>query len=345
VGKWTTAATGPPNYFPQTGAQTTAVDVHCAALILYSVLSLDLAARPTGAGGASAMDATGHALLNLAYGLFEDTYLDSGPMAGSFCLDPTGAQDWSPIWAGEILRALSKLVTWATLNNQPTIVANAVVWIDGLINFGLNNVVVVDADLGYTVNDLRGGVMWKPKLARTDLFNGIKGTYVSEANQWQQSDAPSFAQDAIHGYTNGSVEHDNDANWDADGERLWRDVQLPFTTSVSRAQRLFKIELLRIRQQGRGGLVGMMTTYQSAPLDVVYLSYVPFAWVNKILEIANVRLVPFKVQAGNGREVTLLGTEIDIQETDPSVYEWDITEELSAQGYSYIAGLQDISPD
>ena len=338
AGKWSVAADGPPNYFPQTGAQITAPDVHCAALILHSVLALDLYARPTGAGGEGAMNSTQYALLDSVYLLFEDTYLSTGPMAGTFCLDPTGNQDWSPIWHGEILRSLSMLVQWATVNAQSAIRAQAIIWIDGLINFSLNQVVVVDSDLGYTVNDLSGPLTWRPNLARTDLFNGIKGTYISEANKWQQTDFPSYAQDTIHGYTNGTAAHDNDANWDADGERLWKDVQLPFTTSVSMAQRLAKIELLRIRWQGRGGLQGTMNMYQAAPLDVVYFSFAPFGWVNKVLEIANCRLIL-------DNKAMRISTEIDIQETDSSVYEWSITEELNNSGYSYVPGLQNLSPD
>jgi hypothetical protein len=344
--KWTVAANGPPNYFPQTGAVNSGgPDVHCAALILYSVLTLDLAARPMGAGGAAAMDTEGHALLNLVYALYQDTYLTSGPMAGTFCLDPSGGQDWSPTWSGEILRALSKLVTWAQLNNQPAIQAQATIWIDGLVDFGLKNVQIVNPNLGYTVDDLRGGVTWKPKLSRMDLFNGIKGTFISEANQWQQADVPSYAQDTIHGYTNGTPAHNNDANWDADGRRIWKDAQLPFTKSPSMAQRLFKIELLRIRWQGRGGLVGLMTMYKSAPLDVVYFSYPPHKWLNKVLEVANCRLVFQKASGPNGEEAMIIGTELDIAETDPSIYEFSVTEELSSEGYSYLPGLQNLSPD
>jgi hypothetical protein len=343
---WTSYATGPPNYFPQTGPQTTAVDIHCAALILYSVLTLDLALRPTGAGGEGAMDSTGFALLTKVYNLLFSTYNSTGPMAGTFCLNPTGAQDWSPIWSGELLRALSLLVNWATINGQPVQHDYAVIWIDGLIDFGLNNVVVVDRDLGYTVNDLRGAVSWKPTRTRAELFNGIKGSYISEANQWQQSDVPSYAQDNLHGYTNGTPEHDGDLNWDNDGDRRWADRQLPFTTSVSMAQRLFKIELMRIRQQGTGAVAGLMGMYKSAPLDTAYFSFVPFQWLNKVLEIANCRLVFPRGQAeGSGIEVSTIGVELDIQESDPSVYEFSVTEELNNFGYSYVPGLQDIAPD
>jgi hypothetical protein len=342
VGKWTSPNTGPPNYFPSTGAQTTAIDIHCAALLLYSVLSLDLAARPTGAGGESSMNAYQFQVLVLVYIMFEDSYLASGPMAGTFCLDPTGAQDWSPIWSGEILRALSKLVTWGKLNARADVEANAVLWINGLVNFGLSAVVAVDPDLGYGMDDLRGPVKWSPKLPRAELFNAIKGTYVCASNQWQQSDFPSYAQDTIHGYIDGTAPHQNDANWDADGQRLWKDVQLPFTNSCATAQRLAKIELLRIRQQGRGTLIGLMTLYNIAPLDTIYFSCPLFKWENKVMEVAAIRLIMDKAEDGTA---TLIGTEIDIQEADPSVYEWGVTEELSVQGYSYVPGLQNLPPD
>jgi hypothetical protein len=343
VSEWTTVSTGPPNYFPSTGAQTTAIDVHCAALLLYSVLTLDLAARPTGAGGETGMSAYPFQVFVLCYDLFEATYLSSGPMAGTFCTDPSGNQDWSPTWSGELLRAFSKLVTWGGINAQPTKVAQAIIWIDGLVNFGLNTVVVVDPDLGFDINDLRGPITWKEKLPRQQLFNGIKGTYISPSNQWRRSDFPAFAQDTIHGYTNGTAAHDNDVNWDADGQRLWKDCQLPFTISCSMAQRLAKIELLRIRQQGRGTLVGLMTMYNVAPLDTIYFSFPYFNWANKVLEVAKIRLMMEKSE--DGQTATLIGTELDIQEADSSVYEWSVVEELNNQGVSYVPGLRNLSPD
>ena len=35
--------------------------------------------------------------------------------------------------------------------------------------------------------------------------------------------------------------------------------------------------------------------------------------------------------------MTLLGTQVDLQETDPSVYDWSTTEELSPEGYRQAA--------
>ena len=340
AGKWTSFSAGPPNYFPQTGAVTTGPDIHCAALIMHAALAMDLHLRPAGAGTINANTLT---CINEAYGMCITYYLSSGPMKGTFCMDAGGAQTWSPIWHGELLRSLSMLLTWCTVNgpSQDTVKANAITWINGLVDFAGNEVQLVDQDLGYTMDDLAGGITWKSKLARDAQFNGIKGTFICEANKWQQADVPAYAQDAIHGYTNGTAAHNYDANWDADGQRRWKDVQLPFTTSVSMAQRLFKIELMRIRQQGHGTVPGMMSMYKSAPLDIVYFSFPYFKWLNKLMEIAAVRLVQTKSPDG----IPVLSVETDFQETDPSVYAWDPSEELSIDGYSYISGLQNLPPD
>jgi hypothetical protein len=124
-----------------------------------------------------------------------------------------------------------------------------------------------------------------------------------------------------------------DANLAADlGERRWLDVQLPFTISVATAQRLCKIELMRRRQQGTGTFPYNMAMYGMTALDVVPMTLPLFGWTNKNLEVAAHRLTSDQQQI-DGNPVTLLGTEIDVQETDPSIYDWSTTEELTAQGF------------
>jgi hypothetical protein len=169
---------------------------------------------------------------------------------------------------------------------------------------------------------MTGAFRWKPKLSITELYNGVKGTYISPVNNWQSSDFPPYAQDVIHGYA-------SDANQAADGgDRRWYDIQLPFTISCPTAQRLAKIELMRRRQQGTGTFSLNMAGYQFTPLDVIALDLSYFAWTAKALEMAATRLKVDKQQ-----EVPLLGVEIDVQETDTSVYAWSIGEELSPAGY------------
>jgi hypothetical protein len=168
-----------------------------------------------------------------------------------------------------------------------------------------------------------GPFVWRPKLPIRDVFNGVKATYVSPGNSWQQTDMPPYAQDVLHGFV-------SDAYLAADGgDRRWLELQLPFTISTTTAQRLAKIELLRRRWQGSGTFAFNMAAYQYTPMDVVAFTVPYLGWTGKYLEIASHR---FTLNSqGDGPPV--LGTELDLQETDPSIYDWDPSEELTPQGY------------
>lgn len=183
---------------------------------------------------------------------------------------------------------------------------------------------------------LTGGFRWKATASVIQLFNGVKGTYISPVNKWQPADMPRYAQDEAHGYTWGTAPH-YDANLDADGgDRRWLDVQLPFTISPSTAQRIAKIELLRRRSQGTGTFPLNMAAYNLVPMDVVSLDLPFFGWTGKLLEVAASRLK--MTDASDGPPA--LSVEIDVQETDPSIYSWSVGEELSPEGYQ-----QAIVPD
>jgi hypothetical protein len=189
-------------------------------------------------------------------------------------------------------------------------------------------------DTAPTLAMAAGPFRWREKVSIRDLYNGVKGTYISPANNWQSSDIPPYAQDIDHGYMSGSPMYPfGDANLAADGgDRRWLDIQLPFTIQVATAQRLCKIELMRRRQQGTGTFSYNMAMYKTTALDVVSMTLPLLRWTNKLLEIAAHRFTMNKMQI-DGNDVTLLGTEIDVQETDPSIYDWSSTEELTAQGF------------
>src|SRR6185312_7136927 len=177
---------------------------------------------------------------------------------------------------------------------------------------------------------------WRPVVATRALFNGIKATYVCPANNWQASDMPPYAQDTLHGYPApaGTTGYYDQLLAADNGERRWYEMQLPFTNSSSMAQRIAKIELLRRRQQGMGTFVYNLAMYQLMPLDVIEMT-VPFlGWLNKLLEVSAHR---FTVTVDEQTKGIRLGTELDLQETDPSVYVWSTSEELSPQGNSQIS--------
>jgi hypothetical protein len=64
-------------------------------------------------------------------------------------------------------------------------------------------------------------------------------------------------------------------------------------------------------------------------LDVVAFTLPLLGWANKLLEVQAHR---FTVQKRDDNAMTL-GTEIDVQETDPSIYSWSTSEELTPEGY------------
>src|SRR6202044_644308 len=81
-----------------------------------------------------------------------------------------------------------------------------------------------------------GPIRWKSSVTINNRYNGVKGTYISPTNNWQASDFPRYAQDVWHGYNDGNPP-EYDVNLDNDeGQRRWKDIQLPFTISSDTAQ-------------------------------------------------------------------------------------------------------------
>ena len=221
------------------------------------------------------------------------------------------------------------------------------------------------------IDHMTGPFEWKGTSVR-DLYNGVKGTYISQANSWQPGDLPPYAQDSTHGYSLGapwnsatvygagvhvvykqigyvsitaSTNYPPDQHPEAwavayqdinlaedNGERRWLDVQLPFTISAATAQRLCKIELLRRRHFVTATLKYNMAGYAMTVMDVVQVTVPVINWNANTVEVLAHRFTMEK-QNIDGADVPSLGTEIDVQETDASVYDWSQTEELTAQGY------------
>lgn len=196
----------------------------------------------------------------------------------------------------------------------------------------------------YNDSSLIGPVKWLPQRKYRDLFNAVRGQFISPkypysivgydrdhrdssifGGEWQPADFPEYAQDALHGYV-------SDANLAEDGGKLYSDLSLRFVTSVATAQRIAKITLLRNRFQGTGTLQMNLAALENIPGDIIYLTFVKFGWVNKPLEILAIRF-QLTDEAGdektNGAAVKRIVVEVDVIETDPSIYNWSLGEELS----------------
>lgn len=177
--------------------------------------------------------------------------------------------------------------------------------------------------LQLTDADIIGTFTWKPRLSIRETCNAVKGTYVSPENAYQQGDFPAYMQDAAHGYAADS--------WLAEdqGERIFMETNFPCTVRSATAQRLAKIALLRTRYQMRGTARFTMKAYQAVALDVVQITHPRYGWVNKSFEVLSSRFVWEK-----SGDVPVIAVELDLAETDTSIYDWSITEELTPQGYA-----------
>lgn len=196
----------------------------------------------------------------------------------------------------------------------------------------------------FTQSDLTGKVQWQPYKKFRDLFNRVDGTYVApnypynvagdlyDTNGWydgtiqnnfpfafQPTSYPEYACDQLHGYS-------EDLFLAQDGNVfLSKQLVQNCILSVAQAQRCAKIALMRNRQQGTGNLPMHLWAWKAQPLDVIQMTFAPYSWTSKQLEITGTR---FMVDRTNS-ESPVLRFSVGVQETDQSVYEWSTGEELT----------------
>ena len=195
--------------------------------------------------------------------------------------------------------------------------------------------------------DLLDDVQWSGYRSQRELVNRVRGIYTApnypyapsgnlyDANgkdpdgyqqdnfnyAWQPTDYPEYAADANHGYA-------SDAYLEQDGgTEFVGQLNLPCTISVATAQRLAKIYLERNRQQGTGVLTMSLAAWQLAPYDVFGLTYAPFGWANKLLQVVDIQLAS---DTANG--APRYYCQVSVREYDPTVYSWATGEEQDVLG-------------
>jgi hypothetical protein len=104
------------------------------------------------------------------------------------------------------------------------------------------------------------------------------------------------------------------------GERIWRDVQLAYTTSPTMGQRLEKIELERGRQEIAVTARFNLNALKVRGGDVVNLSNTRMGWTAKPFEVTN---LSFSTSETNGGDAPTLFVELSLRETASGVYDWN----------------------
>ena len=161
---------------------------------------------------------------------------------------------------------------------------------------------VTDATIDEQILD--GGVSSSHRRGRSELFNGVKGTFVNPDDAWVPTDFPSV-KPAAYLAEDGGV-------------RSWRDAELPYTNSPSMAQRVARIDLEKVRRQQTVTmpltLAGM--TYRAG--DNVAITNAKRGWTDKSFMVTSWALEPRDIGGDNPR----IGVTISGDEIDATVYSW-----------------------
>lgn len=147
-----------------------------------------------------------------------------------------------------------------------------------------------------TDDDLRDEVQYQPRISRKSLFNAIRGTYVEPALTYTATD--------FKPVTNTTYEAQDG------GIRIYRDLELPFTTCAICSQRLARIALERARRQGQLRFPAKMRGLQLSAQDNVTVSIARFGWVNKVFKV-----IDWNPVVG--------GADLVLQEEDADIYVWN----------------------
>jgi len=158
--------------------------------------------------------------------------------------------------------------------------------------------------LTFDEDDLRSGLKIQSLVSRRELFNGVKGTFTSSTDNYIASDFPPVVSDTY-------IAQDND-------EEILKNIQLPFTTSASMAQRLAKIELLKARQQITLVLPTKLVGLKANVGDVIGVTNARLGWSSKNFEVVS-SAVTF--------ENEIIGVDLELRETNSEIYTWSTSEE------------------
>ena len=153
-------------------------------------------------------------------------------------------------------------------------------------------------------DDVIGDLTTQARLSRKDNFNSIKGKFLSETTEWEQTDYPALSPSSF-------ITDDN-------GEIIYRDLDLAFTTSQSMAQRLAKIQLYQARQPLTVSGTFKCSAFALDTNDLVKITNSRYGWSDKVFRVSSWGFT------SNNSGLTIAMT---LTEYADSVYSWSTTEE------------------
>jgi hypothetical protein len=160
--------------------------------------------------------------------------------------------------------------------------------------------------LALTEDDLRAQMSVQTRTPRKELYNAIKGVYVEP---WRNSQPTDFTPvtNAIYEAQDGSV-------------RIYRDIDLVFTTNQIMAQRIGKIHLEKSRQGITVSFPAKLRALETKAWATVTLSIAHLGWNSKVFRVIGWSLSP------DG------GVDLTLQEESSGSYDWNSGEATIVDG-------------
>ncbi len=144
---------------------------------------------------------------------------------------------------------------------------------------------------------LRGAVIMRPHRSKRQLFNGVKGAFVSPDHNWQSTDYPSISSDLY-------IAEDK-------GEEIFSTLDLSFTTSHTMAQRIARIAMEQVRRQRQIQYPANLAGFQVTAGNTIAVDLPRFG----------INALPCRVS--NWQMVEDMGVDLTFDEDGETVYTFD----------------------
>lgn len=149
------------------------------------------------------------------------------------------------------------------------------------------------------VDDLRDSVQFAPRRTRNELFNAIKGMHVSRRDNYSATNFPEVTN------VRYSAEDNN--------EVIYSEIELPYTTSPTTAQRLAKIFLEKNRKEKT-----LIFPAKMCGLNVRIMDMVTVTIPDLGLDSAVFQCIDWAFSKN--------GVDLVFIESDPDIYDWSISD-------------------
>ena len=149
-------------------------------------------------------------------------------------------------------------------------------------------------------------------------FNAIKGKFANPAKNYQNDDFPAIVSAAYE------IEDGGDG---AGSARVFQDVNLECTTSVSMAQRIARIDLRSARQPLAFTAKLKLHGLRAVVGKNVAIDFDLLGWSEKAFRVKRMRLVP---GFGPDGQPGVIGVDLDLIETAEFIFDWSASDEITA---------------